>query len=250
MEYYNQLLDNISGTLYDEIDADYDEVRSLVKNGLLCMHYYETIEMLLERDPVEDCIQNMNAIHDHIHVHPEFVHEYSSDVLFNEHSDSIYVQYAIVLKRYKHNLEIQRQSLYPFMIELETVSPEDVGHLIPVARDRIQAYLNEKKNVCSSIFRLFEYIVEYEQLNFMRPPSLPSYVPLPEEEVIVPRLLQPESLEPSIPSPDPHPTLLLSEEEAPVQSELQVLQGPLPEDDIPPIQDEASVLPQSEPLEE
>jgi len=247
-----EVLNNITGTIYDSVryapDIDYDEIEFLVRQGVLLMHMYTRATQLVNHDTIQECMRNMNAVDDHIHQHPEFIREYENTVVSNEHSDSIYVHYAISLKRYKDVMEDENDALTTVVHSLKTVTPDKVGELLPDARKKINHFIRIKKDVCASVFRLFEYVVEYEQLQkIMRLPSLPSYDPLQAaEEVTRPVQVSLEVPEPlRIPSQGPHLTPHLLEEE-----EIATPEVPRPleiEDGTPPTPELASALPPPEP---
>jgi hypothetical protein len=183
LEKCNQAATNISLNMYDKFKqrVDYDGIQTVVKQGVLWMHMYTHTTHLLQCNPVEECIQNMNGLHDHIHSNPLFVREYTSELLSDEDSDSALVNYAIALKKYKLSMEDKKQQLQSILHSLIMVSPEDVPLLLPSVKDKLNTYIQYKKDVCDSIVKLFEYVVEYEELqNVSTHPALqPSSDPLP-----------------------------------------------------------------------
>lgn len=208
LEKCNSVATTISLNMHDQLPhLGLESIQDIVKEGVLWMHLYMHVSYLLKSDPVEDCIQNMNAIHDHIHTNPQFVREYTS-FLSDEQSDSVLVQYAIALKKYKQTMLVQQQNLQSVLHSLIMVTPEEMPALIPSAREKIREYLRNKKIVCDSIFRLFEYVVEHEQLQttLMHPALQPSSDPLPVEEAF--RFPQQEQ-ELNTLAQDPHPILQL-----------------------------------------
>ena len=246
-----QVLNNMTGTIRDA-DPELEDVEFLVRQGVLLMHMYTRAMTLSKMDTIQDCIHNMNALDDHIHKHPEFIREYENEMVSNEHSDSIYVHYAISLKRYKEFMEDEKEKLMAVIHSLAMVMPDEVAMLLPDARKKINEYIHTKKDVCASVFRLFEYVVEYEQLQLMRQPSRPSYAPLPVEVGEMPKnpmvpLPQPAP-ELSTPAQGPHLTPRPLEEEAPVSEQVPTPEHP-PEtvDDTPPTRETASALPPPEP---
>jgi hypothetical protein len=250
-----QVLNNMTGTIHDQLGhTDINEVEFLVRQGVLLMHMYTRAVELSKVDTIQDCIHNMNAIDDHIHQHPEFIREYKNEMVSNEHSDSIYVHYAISLKRYKEFMEDEKEKLMAVIHSLAMVSPEEASLLLPDARKKINEYIHIKKDVCASVFRLFEYVVEYEQLQkLMHQTSPPSSVPLPVEVGEMPdpksALSEVQSApELSTPAQGPHLTPRPLEEEAPEPVEpVPILRQPDSIDDIPLTQDSASALPPPEP---
>ena len=248
-----EVLNNITGTIYDEFrdDTEIDDVEFLVRQGVLLMHMYTRAIELSKADTIQDCIHNMNAIDDHIHTHPEFIREYENEMVSNEHSDSIYVHYAISLKRYKEMMDDEKEKLMAVIQSLAMVRPEEVSLLLPDARKKINEYIRIKKDVCSSVFRLFEYVVEYEQLSMLQP-SPPSSDPLPVVVGEMPYLSSaqmPPLSEPvrSTPAQDPHLTPRPLEEEAPVPVRVPLLRQPDSIDDTPLTPESASALPPPEP---
>jgi hypothetical protein len=246
-----EVLNNITGTIHDQHDID-SEVDFLVRQGILLMHMYTRAIELTKMDTIQDCIHNMNAINDHIHTHPEFIREYENEIVSNEHSESIYVHYAISLKRYKELMENEKEKLMAVIHSLAMVIPDEVEMVLPDARKKINDYIRIKKDVCASVFRLFEYVVEYEQLQSMRQSSLPSYAPLPVEvgEMPDPNSAQreaPSEPERSTPAQDPHLTPRPLEEEAPVSEQVPLMRQPDSIDDIPLTPESASALPPPEP---
>jgi hypothetical protein len=189
VDYSNQLLDNVSGTLYDHIkknggNVNYHDLRFIIKQGILLLHVYQTIQQLLEKNIVHGCIQNLHQIDHHVHDNEDFLRELE-DELDSIESDSIYVQYAIAIKKYKKISIDQEEELRAVLNTISLCTLDDMMDVIELASQKIKAYKELKENVCASIFRVFEYIVEYEQLqSIMREPSLPSFGPLPvvEEE--------------------------------------------------------------------
>lgn len=250
-----EVLNNMTGTIHDQLrDTDINEVEFLVRQGVLLMHMYTRAVELSKADTIQDCIHNMNAIDDHIHQHPEFIREYENEMVSNEHSDSIYVHYAISLKRYKEVMEEEKEKLMAVIHSLAMVSPEEASLLLPDARTKINEYIHIKKNVCASVFRLFEYVVEYEQFQKLMHQTLPpSYAPLPVE---VGEMPDPSSAQmPPLPAPElstpaqgPHQSQRPLEEEAPVlESAPPLSDPPATVDDTPPTPETASALPPPEP---
>lgn len=186
------------------------------QHGPLWSELYIRIVHLIKRHPIEECIQNMNALHDHIHRDPVFLREYKSDFLSSE-EDTPLVSYARSLKQYKHMMILEQQKLTPLLHALSMVKPEELEYLLPSVQEKVDAYVQTKKRVCDSVFRLFEYVVEYEQLQkIMHPASRPSYDPLPVEEVHSPHPLPQEVLlAPYTPAPDLRPSPLPFQVESP-----------------------------------
>jgi hypothetical protein len=208
LEKCNSVATTLSLNMHDKLPhLQLEDIQHIVKEGVLWMHLYTHVSYLLNSDPIEECIQNMNALHDHIHNDPQFIREYTS-FLSNEQSDSVLVQYAIALKKYKHTMILQHQHLQSVLHSLIMVTPEEVPALIPTAREKIREYLRIKKDVCDSVFRLFEYVVEHEQLqSILTHPALPpSSDPLPVEEAPFHFPLQEQEMHTL--APDPHPSLL------------------------------------------
>ena len=245
-----EVLNNITGTIHDQHEID-SEVDFLVRQGILLMHMYTRAVELTKMDTIQDCIHNMNAINDHIHTHPEFIREYENEIISNEHSDSIYVHYAISLKRYKELMENEKEKLMAVIHSLAMVIPDEVEMLLPDTRKKINDYIRIKKDVCASVFRLFEYVIEYEQLQTMLQPSLPSYAPLPVEAGEMPTdptpmVPMPEP-ELSTPAQGPHLTPRPLEEEAPVLEQVPLMRQPDSIDDTHLTPESASALPPPEP---
>ena len=209
LEKCNQVANTISLNMYDSLkDASLPDIQMIVKQGVLWMHMYTHVTHLLECSPIEECIQNMNGLHDHIHTNPIFIREYTSELLSQEDSDSVFINYAIVLKRYKHSMEDKKHELQSILHSLIMVSPEDVPLLLPSVRTKLKAYLQYKKDVCDSIVKLFEYVVEHEELQkiSMHPALQPSSDPLPVEEA-PPVHLPLQEMVPNTHAPGPHLTL-------------------------------------------
>jgi hypothetical protein len=209
LEKCNSVLHTMSLNMHDRMPhVAFEDVQHIVKEGVLWMHLYTHVSYLLKADPIEECIQNMNALHDHIHTNPQFIREYTS-FLSEEQSESVIVQYAISLKKYKHFMLLQKENLQSVLHSLIMVTPEEVPLLIPSAREKIKEYLRIKKDVCDSVFRLFEYVVEHEQLQtmLMHPALQPSSDPLLGEEVPFRFPLQEQEMHTL--AQDPHPTLPL-----------------------------------------
>lgn len=106
---------------------------------------------------------------------------------------------------------LEQQKLMSVLHSLSMVQQEELPLLLPSVQKKIDEYVRIKKRVCDSVYRLFEYVVEYEQLNsILTHPSLqPSSDPLPVPEAPVSLPLEEESMEPSTPSPGlRHLTLL------------------------------------------
>ena len=187
VEHSNQLLDNVSGTLYELIHkqrgtVDYTTLRFIVKQGILLVHVTQTIQQFLEENMVFQCIQHLHSMDTHIHNHPDFLRELADD-LDSMDSDSIYIQYAIIIKRYKKIAHEQEEELESLLNTIATSTLEDMLDIIDSANQKIKAYKELKENVCSSLFRIFEFIVEYEQLqSIMAQPLPPSSFPLLEQE--------------------------------------------------------------------
>lgn len=193
LEKCNSVLTTMSLNMHDRLrHLEIGDIQHIVKEGVLWMHLYTHVSYLLKEDPVEECIQNMNALHP-IHNDPQFIREYTS-FLSDEQSDSVIVKYAIALKKYKQAMLVQQENLQSVLHSLIMVTPEDVSALLPSAREKINEYLRNKKDVCDSIFRLFEYVVEHEQLQglIMHPALQPSSDPLPVEEELFPQLQEEE----------------------------------------------------------
>lgn len=173
------------------------------KHGPLWSELYTRIVHLVKRHPIEECIQNMNALHDHIHNDPVFLREYKSDFLSSD-LDTPLISYARSLKQYKHMMILEQQKLMPLLHALSMVKTEEIEYLLPSVQKKVDAYVETKKRVCDSVFRLFEYVVEYEQLQMIMHPSLPpSYDPLPVEEAPLSLLPSQEVLlAPYTPAPD------------------------------------------------
>jgi len=184
VEHSNQLLDNVSGTLYEMIphgSVSYERLRFMVKQGILLHHVNLTIQKLLEENIVATCMQHLFRMDSHIHTHPDFLREVEDD-LDSMDSDSIYIQYAILVKKYQRICLSHEKELASLLHTIATATLNDMLDVIEIANDKIKEYRDLKKNVCSSLFRVFEYMVEYEQLQLMLPLSLPSSSPLPEQE--------------------------------------------------------------------
>jgi|LauGreDrversion4_2_1035121.scaffolds.fasta_scaffold68673_4 hypothetical protein len=184
VEHSNQLLDNVSGTLYEMIphgSVSYERLRFMVKQGILLHHVNLTIQKLLEENIVATCMQHLFRMDSHIHTHPDFLREVEDD-LDSMDSDSIYIQYAILVKKYQRICLSHEKELVSLLHTIATATLNDMLDVIEIANDKIKEYRDLKKNVCSSLFRVFEYMVEYEQLQLMLPLSLPSSSPLPEQE--------------------------------------------------------------------
>jgi hypothetical protein len=183
----NQLLDNVSGTLCDYIQSmgghvDGVHVRFIMKQGILLQHVNLTIQKLLEKNIVHTCLHNLDCTHDHVHHHPDFLRELSDD-LDSTDSESIYIQYAILVKKYNRICLFHEKQLYTLLNAIAVCTLEDMSEVIRIATVKIKQYRELKKNVCSSLFRVFEYIIEFEQLqSIMDPPSPPSSDPLLEQE--------------------------------------------------------------------
>jgi hypothetical protein len=183
VEYSNQVLDNVSDNLYHHIEkqggrVDYHILRSIVKQGVLVVHVFQTIQQLLEEDTLYQCIQNLHRIDTHIHSREDFLRELDDD-LDSMDSDSIYIQYAILIKKYKKICREHQEELQSVLHTISQCTWEDMSDVMELAKQKIKAYRELKENVCTSLFRVFEYIVEYEQLqSIMRPTSLPSSDPL------------------------------------------------------------------------
>ena len=179
--------------------------------GPLWSELYMRTVHLIKRHPIEECIQNLNAMHSPIHNHPDFIREYTSTFLSSD-SDSPMIQYAVSLKKYKHLMVLEQQKLMSVLHSLSMVQQEELPLLLPSVQEKIDEYVRIKKRVCDSVYRLFEYVVEYEQLNsILTHPSLqPSSDPLPVPEAPVSLPLEEESMEPSTPSPGLHHLTLLS----------------------------------------
>ena len=248
-----EVLNNMNGTLRDQLreEIDYDKLEFVLRQGVLLMHMYTRAMALSKMDTLQDCLHNMNALDDHIHKHPEFIREYENEMISNEHSDSIYVHYAISLKRYKAVMDEEHEKLMAVIHSLAMVMPDEVALLLPEARKKINEYIRTKKDVCASVFRLFEYVVEYEQLQSMRQPSRPSYAPLPVEVGEMPTdpvpMVPMPAPELNTPAQGPHLTPRPFEEEAPVSESAPPLHQPETVDDIPPTLETASALPPPEP---
>ena len=208
LEKCNSVATTISLNMHDKLPhLELESIQDIVKEGVIWMHLYTQVSYLLKDDPIAECIQNMNALHDHIHNDPQFIREYTS-FLSEEQSDSVLVQYAIALKKYKQYMLVQQQNLESILHMLIMVTPEEVPAVIPSAREKIKEYLRNKKIVCDSVFRLFEYVVEHEQLqSILTHPALPpSSDPLPVEEAPFHFPLQEQEMHTL--APDPHPSLL------------------------------------------
>ena len=250
----NRTLHTMSFNMYDKVQSHvaFEDVQSVVKHGVLWMHLYTNVTELLQHDPVDECIQNMSVLH-HVHRDPAFLREFNSGFLPEDDSESIVVQYAISLKRYKLSMVLEKEKLQSILHSLIMVEPENVPLLIPSVREKVNAYLHYKKDVCNSIYRMFEYVIEYEELqNVIKHPALlPSSDPLlgQEAQQSLP-LPQQEWMEQSTPAqglrltPQPYP------EELPESHERLVLRSSHLVDDTPPFGAVASALPQSESDEE
>jgi len=183
VEESNQLLDNVSGTLYEHIQSmggqvDYIYVRFIIKQGILLQHVHQTIQQLLNTNIVHSCIHNLSCTQDHIHQHPDFLRELSDD-LDSIESDSIYIQYAILVKKYNRICLFHENELETLLNTIALCTLEDMNEVITIATEKITKYRELKKNICESLFRVFEYITEYEQLQSIMPPSSPpSFDPL------------------------------------------------------------------------
>ena len=182
----NQLLDNVSGTLFQHIkkqggNVDYLILRFIIKQGIILLHCYQTIQQLLEEGIIYVCIKNLNEMDTHVH-NDEFLHEMEND-LDSIDSESIYVQYAIQVKKYKKICMEHENELRSVLHVMSLCTLEDMLDVIGIANTTIKKYKELKENVCASVFRMFEYIVEYEQLQtIMDQTSLPSSDPLLELE--------------------------------------------------------------------
>lgn len=197
VEYSNQLLDNVSGSLYEHIhnqygSVDYTSLRFVVKQGILLVHACKTIQQLLEENVVDTCMQQLHEMDTHIHTNKDFLRELEDD-LDSMDSDSIYIQYAVLIKKYKHICKNHEEELTSVLNTIAMSTLDTMMDVIELANQKIKDYQELKENVCASLFRVFEYIVEYEQLQTMRPPSLPSSSPL-QGEAEVPHLNQACSL--------------------------------------------------------
>lgn len=187
----NQILDNVSNNLYHHIQkqggqVDYVRLRYIVKQGVILVHVFQTIQRLLEEDMLYQCIQNLHRMDTRVHSREDFLRELENE-LDSMDSESIYIQYAIAIKKYK---KIGHEHAYELQSVLHTISQctlDDMLDVIQMANQKIKAYRELKENVCASLFRMFEYIVEYEQL-IMLQSSLPSSDPLLEQEA-APRFL-------------------------------------------------------------
>ena len=214
LEKCNRVAHTIASNMKAELKdrAETIDVQTIVKQGVLWMHLHSHVVHLLQCNPIEECIQNMNGLHDHIHTHPLFIREYTSEFLSQEDSDVAIIQYAIALKRYKLAMEDKKHELQAILHSLVMVTPEDVPLLLPSVRTQLKAYLQYKKDVCDSIVNLFEYVVEYEELQKIstHPALQPSSDPLPVAEA--PQVLLPltQELVPNTLAPGLRPTLLPS----------------------------------------
>jgi len=187
VEHSNQLLDNVSGTLYEMIHGgvNYASLRFIVKQGILLVHVTTIIQKLLEENIVFTCMQNLFRMDSHIHKHPDFLREIDDD-LDSMDSDSIYIQYAILVKKYQRICLSHEKELASVLNTIATSTLDDMLDVIELANKKIKDYRDLKENVCASLFRVFEYIVEYEQLQIMLPTSLLSSSPLLGEEEPLP----------------------------------------------------------------
>ncbi len=186
VEYSNQLLDNVSGSLYEDIQqqhgsVDYTSLRWIVKQGILLVHACKTIQQLLEENIVAQCMQQLHEMDTHVHTHEDFLRELE-DELDSMDSDSIYIQYAVLIKKYKHICNKHEEELQSVLNTIAMSTLDTMVEVIELANQKIKDYRELKENVCASLFRVFEYIVEYEQLQSMRHSLLPSSSPLQEQE--------------------------------------------------------------------